>query len=215
MFLALIKLLLRNGLSCDECATSTWLMHTRYASYVYGMDINPFCDKYTCQGYYVEKQHTTCTFTVYCHVSSIKILPIVCGHCKLLSDPPSYFHSHILANSKKIMSTPCSAINYSQQHIFSMLGPPIALVSTMEAHSSLLTAFCRQPSSPVDPSIHLPAVSIYVFHFFYFPLVYSQKYFLNCPSPIHSYYMSNPIHSNLFSLISALVPWGQCDPILL
>jgi hypothetical protein len=61
----------------------------------------------------------------------------------------------------------------------------IALASTMEAHSSLLTAFCRQPSSPVDPSIHLPVVSIY-FNSFYFPLVYSQKYFLNCPSLIHS-----------------------------
>jgi hypothetical protein len=74
LFPALNKLSSGHGFTCDEdvkCATSTWLMHTRYAFYVSGMDI-PFCDKYNCQGDYVEKQHTTDTFTVYSHVSSIK-----------------------------------------------------------------------------------------------------------------------------------------------
>lgn len=174
-----------HGLTHDEdvkCATSAWLMHTRYAFYVFGMDIIPFCDKYNCQGDYVEKQHITDTFTVYSHVSSVKILPLLCGHYKLLSDPPSYFHWHILANLKRFCHQILTAIYFLTAWL---CGPLTALASTMEAHSSLLTAFCRQPSSPVDPSIHLPVVSIY-FNFFYFPLVHSQKYFLNCPSLIHS-----------------------------
>jgi hypothetical protein len=124
MLPALNKLSSEHGLTCDEnvkCATSTWLLHTWYAFYVSGMDIIPFCDKYNCQGDYVKKQPTTDTFTVYSHISSIKILPLVCGHCKLLSDPPSYSHWHILANSKKILSTPCSTIKYSQQYTLSPL----------------------------------------------------------------------------------------------
>ena len=89
----------------------------------------------------------------------------------------------------------CVMVHRTYRHLTNLFTPWLhsrlrALASSiMDAHSSLSTAFCHH---------------LYIFQLFQSrsspfrtSLQFTLKYFLNCPSLIHSYYMSNPFESPL------------------